>query len=238
MFLTVQNPHGEVISLALTDLPVWSLELRATRYHQAKPEPVPEGEEPPKNEPQTLALGIVFVTGGATVFQPLAAIDLGSAKGEVGTIAGEGLGKGSAAANKESLRDRLGMLHNGASESASKVDDLIAKASVLADIHAQIVRSLWGTQSTLDSSAAALVKGEFEGWKYAITRTRFECVFVPGVAMADGMGLVPGLVPGDRPAPPTERPSSRRKPPVTKETAAAPGSNDPEDTKLPPAPGG
>ncbi len=237
MFLTVQNPHGEVISLALTDLPVWSLELRATRYRQVPPPQPEEGGERMKDEPRTLGLGIVFVTGGSQVFQAIAAIDLVLTTGEVGTIASDGLGKGSAAANKESLRDRLGMLHNGGSESASTIDERIAKASTLADIHAAIVKALWATTTALDASAAALVKGEFEGWRYAITRTRFEAVFTPGMTAAEGMGTPPGLGLGGRPPPPTAG-KGKRLPPVTAQTAASPDKPDPEDTPPEPAAGG
>lgn len=230
MFLTVLNPHGEITSMALTDLPVWMLELRATRYHQPKP----EGEGAP-NEGRTLALGIVSVVSGALTFIPIAGIDLVLATGEVGSIAADGFSKGSPAANKESLRDRLGMLHNGASQSASQVDELIPKASGLADVHASILKALWGTQQGIDQSAGILLKGEFEGWRYAITRTRFEAVFTPSLAAAEGMGTVPGLSLGGRPPPPTEAPArggSRRKAPVTNaNTAADPGKPDPADTE-------
>ncbi len=229
MFLTVQNPHGEVTSIALTDLAVWMLELRATRYHQQPPED-PEA----KNEPRTLALGIVCVSNGAMIFTPIAGIDLGTVNGEVSSIASEGFTKGSTAANKEHLRDRLGMLHNGSGDSGTAVDALIARASVLADVHGAITKALWGAQVALDNSVAPLVKGEFESWKYAITRTRFEAVFVPGLAAAEGMGIVPGM-PGNRPPPPTDKGSSKRKPPVTAATAADAGKPDPSDT--PPADG-
>jgi len=226
MFLTVRNPHGEVVSLALNELPVWILELRATRYRQQAPtEQPPEGEDAPKDEPRTLALGIVSVVAGAKVFNPIAAIDLKTANGEVGTIAADGFARSTATANKEHLRDRLNMLHNGATGSASAVDELIAKASVLADIHGAVCKALWGTQSSLDASAAALLKGEFEGWMYAITRTRFEAIFVANMASAEGMGAAPS----QRPPPPPPGSSKRKPPTVVKEsesTAPVAGSSD------------
>ena len=233
MFLTVLNPHGEVISLALTDLAVWSLELRATKYRQVPPPQQEEGGEVMPDKPRTLALGIVFITDAGQVFQPIAAIDLACTTGEVGTIASDGLGKANAAENKASLRDRLGMLHNGGSESATAIDERIAKASGLADVHATIVRALWGTAVSLDASAATVVKGEFEGWRYAITRTRFEPVFIAGAAAVEGMGTPPGLGLGRPPAPVSK--GGRRLPPapVTTLTAGDPAKPDLADT--PPA---
>jgi hypothetical protein len=179
MYLTVINPTGGITSLDLTAFPSVRLELAATKA---------------QGDNGAVAIGMRYPTGaGGSAFAIICALNCKVPLGEVEAIATPGLPCSSRTANKERLRESFKVLYNSAS-AAKAVEELVAASAKLVDCYHDILEACWGG---LGGDLAALqatgpaAKGELEGWRWALTKTRFCPIWGAGGAAAEGMGMAP-----------------------------------------------
>lgn len=222
MFLTVVSPTGAVSSISLHDLPSWRIEL----VDLALP-----GDEKPEAK-QWIAVGLRYVAAGATVLQVIAALHVPQSSGELGRVAMTGLPKGQRVPDKERLRESMRILCNCPELSGSAAEDLAAEGSKLADVYHDLLGALFSNQSPMPVPGAVM-KGSYQGWRYAISRERYASVIEPANVGAGGLGEAPQAAP-DKPVPPVDSPQSAKQALPLADRRAPPTEGRPNSHRKPP----
>lgn len=215
MYLTVASPTGAVSSIDLRELPSWRVELAELSM---------PGDEKPEVK-HWIAVCLRYVAAGATVLQVVAALNVPQSTGELARVAITGLPKGQRVPDKERLRESLRILCNCPDLTGSAAEDIAAEGSKLADVYHDVLGALFSNQQAMPIPGP-VVKGEYHGWRYSVSRERFAAVLDLPVIGGGGLGPPPALPgesaepkepkpDGDRPPPPTAggKGSSRRQPP-------------------------
>ncbi len=165
MFLHSVSPTGDYTNIDLSMLPLWRLGIAAKSFHADK-------------SVSHVALMFAYpanVPGGVNRIV-LAAVDT-KVPGEAEGIAGVGLPYLDLEQNRRRLHEAAKSLFN--IESVRKEADVIAaKVSQLADIYHAVLDALGTAKGAVSSDLSAPIgaplKGELDGWKFAVTHERFD----------------------------------------------------------------
>lgn len=229
MYLTVRNPWGQVSSLDLTNMPVFRLELAASRLPPDQPHPAP---------PTWLTISIRYVVSGTTASAIVAGLELKGTSGEAQQIAEIGLTRHDRAGNKDRVRESAKVLVNSMQQ--RQMEDANLKLGNLVDIYHDVLDAMWSPQRPNQlGSVGALAKGEFEGWQYLLTKTRFEPLLLPSVVQP-GMASIGSFVPPIAAASVAVAPGTaglQTPPPAPSLSMPPPPSSDSAPSSMPPAPG-
>lgn len=188
MHLTVIKPTSEVTSLDLARLPVWQLRMEVAANSSG------DGKA-------SLCVGIRYLTGGTqdgTAFVQILAINCKCQATDLAPVIKIGFPQDRTAA-KERLRESMKVLYN-ASMPAKDVEEVLPKTGLLIDTYFNIRDALYGKSPALEN-LGPVASGEAEGYRWAITRQRFESWVVEKVAEEPPV-LGPGWVDGEKTIPP------------------------------------
>jgi hypothetical protein len=205
MFLTVIKPSSEITSLDLDTIPVWALRIEA----------VSNGDD----GKGSLVLGIRYLapgTASGTALVQILALNCRCPVADLQPVVRLGFPPDKEQA-KDRLRESMKVLYNS-NMPAKDVDELLPKAGAVVTAYFQIRDALFGKQPALDR-IGPVAQGEFDGYRWAITRARFEAwcfdkddTAPPAPGQEPETIVIPGGVPGGSvPPPPTPPPAQGKK---------------------------
>ena len=160
MHLTVIKPSAEITSLDLDVLPVWQFRMEVV------PGPA-EGKA-------SLALGFRYLAPGTrdgTAFVQVLSIDCKCSPADLAPVIRIGFPPEREAA-KDRLLESMKVLYNSPM-SAKDVESILPKAGSLIDAYFSIRQALFGQSPGL-GDLGPLAKGDLDGYRWIITRKRFE----------------------------------------------------------------
>ncbi len=228
MYLTVRNPWGQVSSLDLTNMPVFRLELAASRLQ-------PDAKD---GIPTWLTVNIRYVVAGTTASAIVAGLELKGTSGEAQQIADIGFTRHDRPGNKDRVRESAKVLVNSMQQRV--MEDTNLKLGNLVDIYHDVLEAMWSPQRPNQlGSVGAVAKGEFEGWQYLLTKTRFEPLLLPSVAQP-GVPAVGSFMPPIAAASVAVAPGTaglQSPPPAASLSMPPPPSTDSTPSSMPAAPG-
>ena len=198
MHLTVIKPTAEITSLDLEHLPVWQLrmEIVNSAVHADK---------------AALALGIRYLAPGSkdgTCFVQIMVLECKCQLSDLMPVIRIGFPPDRALA-KDRLKESLKVLYNSPLP-AKEVDEILPKSGVLVDAYFNIRDGMFGKTPAL-AALGPIASGEHDGYRWAITRQRFESWPTASPAGADCPPppgaepetiVIPGAVPGGSVPPP------------------------------------
>jgi hypothetical protein len=243
MYLHGISAQGNYTCIALADLNVWRLELGVKAI-------VPPLTKARPSDETHIALLLGYPNGEHPQRIIIAAVNSRSAD-NAPAIAAAGFQNADLDSNRARLHDAAKVLCN-VDELKKEADDIAVGIAALADLYHAILDALVAPEvqdTGLSSTAGPPLKGELAGWRFAITRKRFDpwrdapATFKPKAlqllaAVAPSV-TAPAPSPGTGaplaqvPAPGTPRPGAVRRP--TREQARRQGAA-PEAPTAPTAP--
>jgi hypothetical protein len=164
MYLSVLNPWGQYTSLDLDNMPAWRLELAALAL-------------PPDdlNPPSKTWLGVVlrYTSMGTTAATAIVAMSVKASGPSAEKIAAVGFPFLELHANKDRLKEAAKILVN--TDLAQKeYESINARLPGLVDAYHNVLKALAMPDPTPLGDVEPLALGEFEGWRYALTKMRYE----------------------------------------------------------------
>lgn len=135
----------------------------------------------PGSSNKGLALGIAFTATGTTAFAAIACLDCRVPGDDVLAIANQSSPRSDRLSDKERLRDGLKSLIN--SLAAKDAEEIGAKSAKLVDAYHDIIDVCWSVPN-----AVVRPSGELDGWRWAITKGRFER-WITDVAVVSSVGF-------------------------------------------------
>lgn len=204
---------GHVTSLDLAVLSSWRLELAELAM---------QGDSSELAGMKTwLAVGFRYMAEGRAVFQAIAAMQFKKTTGELTHVVNKGFPKGTLVGDRERLQESLGLLRNCYDNSDREGSEIIERGVKLADVYHNIRSTIFSSTAPI-ANAGPLLRGDFEGWYYAISRERFAGILPLHGITEGGLGAPPGVLlekPTIQSPPPESNPASALGNPPTDESA-------------------